>query len=107
MTSENRIINLRIKNLINEVYGQRYSDKVPLHAQFVQDSKQIPYTEIKKLQFRPIEPGTRWGELWDSAWFIFSGEVPASFKDREVVALIEIGGEGRVFEDGEPKFGLT
>lgn len=98
----------RIKRLVKEMRARRYSNTTNLRASYIYDPKApIPYTRALKARYKPIAPGTRWGELWGSGWFRFEGTIPAAFKGREVVALIDVGGEGCVFVDGEPVQGLT
>ena len=54
--------------------------------------------------------GEKWGTMWDTTWFRFSGEIPHEWKGREVVALIQFGGsgnegfttEGLVWQDSKP-----
>jgi alpha-mannosidase len=97
----------RIENLIKELYSLRYGETVPLDAEIIQDRDPIPYEDIETRTFQKIEVGTKWGELWDSSWFKFKGKVPEEWKGKEVVALIDIGGEGCVFKEGSPYCGIT
>lgn len=49
-----------------------------------------------------------WGKLWDCAWFNFTGTVPKSAAHKRVVLLIDLSGEGCIFDkDGCPIQGLT
>lgn len=55
-----------------------------------------------------LAPGERWGDLWDCAWFHFSGAVPPSAAGAKVVLLIDVNGEVcLVDDDGVPTQGLT
>jgi alpha-mannosidase len=55
-----------------------------------------------------LSVGDQWGELFDCAWFHFSGEVPASAENKNVVLLIDVDGEMCVFDPaGVPIRGLT
>ncbi|MBJ6359924.1 alpha-mannosidase [Paenibacillus sp. GCM10012307] len=55
-----------------------------------------------------LKPGDRWGDLWDCAWFHFSGKVPAAGSGEKVVLLIDVNGElCLVDEEGSPVQGLT
>ena len=44
--------------------------------------------------YQPIHPGDAWGRAWDTVWFRFSGKIPEDWKGREVVALVNLGGQG-------------
>ena len=55
-----------------------------------------------------LMPGDKWGELWDCAWFHFSGVVPESAAGKKVVLLIDVNGElCLVDHEGTPVQGLT
>jgi len=57
---------------------------------------------------KAISVGDKWGELFDCAWFNFTGQVPESAKGKKVVLMIDLGGEGCVFDsEGCPVRGLT
>jgi alpha-mannosidase len=69
-----------------------------------------PVTYERKISGREIQlnPGDKWGELWDCAWFHFQGTVPASAARSKVVLLIDVNGELCLFdEEGTPMQGLT
>jgi len=52
--------------------------------------------------------GDAWGELFDAAWFRFTGTIPASAVGQEVVLLLDVNGELCVVDErGEPVRGLT
>ncbi|MCG8452336.1 MAG: hypothetical protein MI717_04030 [Spirochaetales bacterium] len=97
----------RIKRLIQDFTPCRYEERVPLTVTYTQDSQPIPLANLEQREFQNIELGTQWGELWDSAWFRFSGEIPKDWAHKTVVALIDIGGEGCLFENGYPRQGIT
>jgi alpha-mannosidase len=55
-----------------------------------------------------LQPGDKWGELWDCAWFHFEGVVPDELKGCKVVLLIDVNGElCLVDREGTPLRGLT
>ncbi|HEX4086136.1 MAG TPA: alpha-mannosidase [Chthoniobacteraceae bacterium] len=61
--------------------------------------------------YRPIQVGGEWGPAWGTAWFRFTGTVPAEWKGRAVSALVRLGAlagegftaEGLVWRDGKPE----
>ncbi|MGC9348110.1 MAG: alpha-mannosidase [Anaerolineae bacterium] len=55
-----------------------------------------------------LDIGDKWGDLFDCAWFHFTGEVPAGAEGEHVVLLLDVNGELCVVdEEGHPKRGLT
>lgn len=57
-----------------------------------------------------LHPGERWGELWDCAWFRFTGKTPALKVNshESIVLLLDVSGElCLVDHEGTPVQGLT
>lgn len=68
----------------------------------------VPYAERTRGAHVRVKPGERWGELWDCAWFHFTGTVPEEASGHKVVLLIDVNGElCLVDEEGSPRQGLT
>ncbi len=42
-----------------------------------------------------VAPGDRWGAPWDTTWFRFTGDIPASWRDGRVEAVIDLGFDPR------------
>ena len=94
---------------------------------FFQELKPEIYTEIAMLQIdcwwsreplpfskrtigKPMKLniGDKWGDLFDCAWFHFSGVVPGSAAGKKVVLLLDVNGEMCVVDsNGVPLRGLT
>lgn len=52
--------------------------------------------------------GESWGKLWDCAWLHFTGKAPYDCKEKHLVFILDIGGEGCIFDDdGVPVRGIT
>lgn len=90
-----------------------YSIRGDLSAQFAPSAEPVKYRDIDKLTFFPIRKGDVWAECdnsirYDCAWFRFTGKVPKKITESdEVVALIDIGGEGLAYRDGKAVRGIT
>lgn len=55
-----------------------------------------------------LEVGDKWGDLFDCAWFRFTGTVPEAAAGKHVVLLLDVNGEMCVFDaGGHPQQGLT
>src|SRR5262245_46722718 len=68
----------------------------------------IPFPERHSGVERELRIGDRWGELFDCAWFQFTGRVPVAAAGRHVVLLLDVNGEMCVVDaHGVPLRGLT
>jgi len=98
----------RIAKFRKKLKGNYYEDLTPMKASYYKTQEPLPFEDTSKVTFSPIEVGKKWGSQYDCAWFRFTGEVPKHFEGQEVVALIDVGGEGCVFDsEGNPIQGLT
>ena len=103
-----RIYKRRLEQFIERIYGMRYGDSMELNASYTyHKNTPIPYADALKASYKPIKVGAKWGELWGCSWFKFEGAVPEHFVGKEVLALIDVGGEGCVFVNGNPERGIT
>jgi alpha-mannosidase len=68
----------------------------------------VPYSARRSGVKHELQIGDKWGELWDCAWFHFSGKMPRIAAGKKVVLLIDVGGEACVVDsNGSPVQGLT
>ena len=68
----------------------------------------VPYAERQSGKHLHLRPGDKWGNLFDCAWFHFSGQVPETAAGQKVVLLIDVNGEACVVDQaGNPVQGLT
>jgi hypothetical protein len=68
----------------------------------------VPYAQRETGQVLDLKPGDIWGDLFDCAWFRFTGTVPEAVRDDAVVLLLDVHGEMCVVDaDGAPWRGLT
>ena len=98
----------RLEKFRDKLRDSFYPETIPLHAEFAWSSEPVPFEKAGSLEYEIIDAETKWGSIFDCAWFHFSGEVPERWKGKEVVALIDVGGEACIFdESGSPVKGLT
>ncbi len=108
MDSYLRTIEGRIDQLVGRLYQAYFQDLMPLKVMYHPTPEPLSFREAKTVKYKAIKVGTAWGKLHDCAWFRFEGRVPASHKGKDVVALIDIGGEGCLYDSkGVPAQGLT
>jgi alpha-mannosidase len=68
----------------------------------------VLFTERRSGEERALSVGDKWGDLFDCAWFHFTGTVPETAAGKKVVLLIDVNGELCVFDrQGVPVRGLT
>ena len=93
-----------------------YSEKRPLDvAMWEAPGEPVSYDEAIVQNFSKIEEGAAWGKEWGTAWFRFSGTIPADWAGKEVVAVIDLsfeneegfGREGQVWMNGAPVIAVS
>lgn len=85
-----------------------YEQVAELHVTYSKSPEPVPFQERLSGEYRSITVGEKWGELWDCAWFHFTGTVPACCAGKSVVLLLDLSGEGCLFDGyGTPYRGIT
>ncbi len=68
----------------------------------------VPFDERTAGKVLTLEVGDKWGDLFDCAWFHFTGTVPEAAVGEHVVLLLDVNGEMCIFDaNGQPQQGLT
>ncbi|HCE43840.1 MAG TPA: alpha-mannosidase 2c1 [Lentisphaeria bacterium] len=98
----------RIENFYKRISDSILSDHVLFDAEFAHCIEPVPFAKRTSLKYKKIKEGATWGKTWESAWFLLKGEVPKSWKGKEVVAQLDFNGEGLIFKnDGLPVQSVT
>lgn len=98
----------RIEQFIERIGKSVLSDHVMMSAEYRHSKDPVPFADRLDGEYKAIEEGGKWGEAWESAWFILKGIVPKQWAGRKVVAHLDFSGEALVFsKDGLPLQGLT
>lgn len=96
------------KELERKVKDMVYKPLSDLDCEMWWSKEPLPFEERMEGRYSRLKVGDCWGELWDCAWFMFMGVVPEEASGSKVVLLIDVGGEGCVFDgEGTPLRGLT
>ncbi len=67
-----------------------------------------PFAQRQTGQRLDLSIGDRWGDLFDCAWFHFTGQIPEAATGQPVVLLLDVNGEMCVVDrQGVPVRGLT
>ena len=108
--AEERIYLSRIDQARTRLRSRYITESVPFNATVAKlGAHQRPlFKDRPKSGYAPIMEGAEWGRDWSTAWFHLTGTVPAAWAGREVVAWIEISGEGLLFDpQGRALQGIT
>ncbi|WP_204871263.1 alpha-mannosidase [Pullulanibacillus pueri] len=102
-------ISLRTLNKMKEQIAERIYKKIsPLQVQAWVTKEPVPYDDRESGSPLRLQPGDKWGELWDCAWFHFEGRIPEGSRSQNLVLLIDVNGELCIFDkNGIPVQGLT
>ncbi|MBT3344411.1 MAG: alpha-mannosidase [Gemmatimonadetes bacterium] len=86
----------------------RYRPLVGLDVEAWLTSEPVSYAHRRTGEHLRLGPGDTWGELFDCAWFHFTGIVPAAAAGEHVALLLDVHGEMLIVDDeGNPHRGLT
>ena len=92
----------------NELQERMYRVVDALRTEVWVTPEPVPFSERTNGRHTVVHPGDVWGGLWDCGWFRFQGRVPADCAGKPVVLLLDVGGEGLVFDgEGQPVRGIT
>jgi alpha-mannosidase len=80
--------------------------KLDIHAWW--SAEPVPFPERMGGEPLHLDVGDKWGDLFDCAWFHFTGTVPETAAGKHVVLMLDVNGEMCVFDKvGNPQQGLT
>jgi alpha-mannosidase len=109
MKNLNTLYLRKIKSRVAEIRARfLYSDRTPIdELSMAETSKHLTIAEARRLPYKPVAEGQRWGHNWGTAWFRLRITVPRSMRGDTVMLLFDLeNGEGLIFRDGEPVQGL-
>jgi alpha-mannosidase len=69
--------------------------------------ERIPFDESVRLDYRPVQPGERFGPLWSTWWFRGSAALPDEWAGKRVDLLWDTASEATLWLDGIPAQGLN
>ncbi|MGC8780019.1 MAG: alpha-mannosidase, partial [Anaerolineae bacterium] len=85
-----------------------YTVVAPLEIRAWCTREPVPFERRQSGEEKSLKIGDTWGQLFDCAWFHFTGTVPPQAAGQKVVLLLDVNGEMCVFDrDGVPVRGLT
>ncbi|MHB9134114.1 MAG: alpha-mannosidase [Armatimonadota bacterium] len=96
----------RIGRLLEELRQQLWIDHRPLTISVYQSIEPIPYADAIQQAYAPVQVGFHWGPVWSTAWFHLRGSIPGEWAGSTIAALIDMGSEALVWNNGAPAQGL-
>lgn len=98
----------KLKSTLDLISKYIYTPIATLRVEIWKTPEPVPFDRRFSGEHKNIAIGESWGELWDCAWFHFTGTIPETAKGANVVLLIDISGEACIFDsNGCPVQGLT
>ena len=98
----------QLDRALDQIRSAVYNVVGPLAIRAWRTPEPVPYDQRTSGEPLSLSVGDRWGDLFDCAWFNFTGKVPAEAAGKRVVLLLDVNGEMCVFDDqGNPQRGLT
>ncbi len=108
MLKHRKLTTERIKQFTRRLQKQIYRNPSLLQLSYLPSKEPISFEQVKNRRFKPISVGTSWGSDFDCAWFNIRGVVPPEYRGKQVVAIIDLGGEACLYSNrGKPLQGLT
>lgn len=103
-----KINNEKLHQMKTFIEGKIYQSLSSLKVEAWVTKEPTTFKERKTGTHLTLSAGDKWGELWDCAWFHFSGKVPSQARGEKLVLLIDVNGElCLVDRNGSPMQGLT
>lgn len=84
-----------------------YHTIVELDAKVTVSKEPIGYNDRKLCKYDIITSGMGWGGFFDCGWFNLTGKLPPNIDRKDLVAILDLGGEGCVYNDDGVVQGIT
>ena len=97
----------RIDKFSERIAEQILIDPILFNTTYYKSKEQILFKDRLKGEYSQINIDEVWGEAWDNAWFKLKGNIPNSWKNKKVVASLDLTGEALIFRNGIPVQGIT
>lgn len=98
----------RLNQMLSKLRESIYEPVANLKVTAWVTPEPVSFEERRSGKKITLSHGDRWGELWDCAWFCFTGRIPQLCPEAKVVLLLDVNGELCVVDsEGTPVQGLT
>lgn len=75
-----------------------YTPIAELSVEYSPSKEPVPWEERHSLEYKKLPQNGKWAEVFGCAWFRIRGQIPEAVAGKHVVAHIDIGGEGLVYD---------
>lgn len=107
MISE-RYVFENLRNCISRVKDSVYKRICDFDIEIYKSKEPLKFSERTKGDYQKVKCGDKWGDLFDCAWFHFTGKLNKTAEGKQVVYVIDVNGEGLIYDDdGSPIRGIT
>ena len=97
-----------LRYALEQIAKRIYRPLSQLHIRAWWTREPMPFHDRRSGRELELSVGDKWGDLFDCAWFHFTGTVPPEAAGQEVVLLLDVNGELCVVDrEGNPVRGLT
>lgn len=97
-----------LNKLLARIKGRVYHKLCDLDMTIYASKEPLTYENRFSGEERKISVGDKWGNLFDCAWFHFTGIIPETAEGKELVYIIDVNGEGLIVDkEGVPYRGMT
>lgn len=101
-------INRKLNNAMPKLEKSYYKEVCKLNTVAYVTKEPVKFEDRFKGEKITLKEHEKWGDLWDCAWFNFTGEIPNELHNEDIVLLIDINGEGLLVDnEGNAVIGLT
>lgn len=108
MPHTRKMVKEQLAAVLQDIAARVYTPVSSLEISAWWSREPVPFAERTTGDPRSLAVGDVWGDLFDCAWFRFTGTVPASSAGKHVVLLLDVSGELCAYDsDGTPARGLT
>ncbi|MBO5723961.1 MAG: alpha-mannosidase 2c1, partial [Lentisphaeria bacterium] len=102
------ILTKRTERFLTRIQNDLYEDSLLLDAEYALSKDPVKFADRLTLSYKTIHEGQVWGKSWENAWFHLKGAVPAKWKNKEVVLLLQLSGEALLMDkNGVPCCGFS
>ncbi len=105
----NAITIKRTERFIERIVPRILGESVQLEARLATSDDPVPFDGRLSLDYKSVKEGDEWTtKTWACGWLELSGSVPSEWHGKNVIAHLDVGGEGLVFSpDGTVIQGLS
>lgn len=97
-----------INSYVDDIKNSVYKLVSPVSVEAWITDEPVGFAEKQTGEYRRLEIGDKWGDLFTCAWMHVQGRVPEQCKGKKVVLRFDVSGEGCVYNsDGYPIRGIT